>query len=56
MPNFEGFDLKNPPAGFLTAGDAARGGLGQTAMAVGDGVEMAMILDNYLRNKNENNK
>lgn len=53
MPNFENFNLKNPPAGFLIAGDAARGGLGQTAMAVGDGVEMAMIMDR-MRDKNEN--
>ncbi len=51
LPELIGFDIENLPAGFLIAGDAARGGLGQTAMAVGDGVEMAMILDNYLRNK-----
>ena len=56
MPEFEGFDMKNPPAGFLIAGDATRGGLGQTAMAVGDGVEGAIIMDRYLRSKNENNK
>ena len=30
------------------AGDATRGGLGQTAMAVGDGVEMAIRMDKYL--------
>ncbi len=56
MPKFENFDLKNLPAGFLIAGDTARGGLGQTAMAVGDGVEMAMVLDNYLRSAYEDNK
>jgi len=48
MPEFVDLDLDNPPKGLLIAGDAARGGLGQTAMAVGDGVEMAMILDSYL--------
>jgi len=53
MPDFVNFNLENPPAGFLMAGDAVRGGLGQTAMAVGDGVEMAIALDNYLRNRNE---
>ena len=54
MPEFDGFNLKNAPEGFLIAGDAARGGLGQTAMAVGDGVEMAIIMDRYLRSKHEN--
>ncbi len=56
MPEFEGFDIDEPPAGLLIAGDATRGGLGQTAMAVGDGVEMAMIMDRFLRSKNEDNK
>ena len=54
MPEFENYD--NAPAGLLIAGDAARGGLGQTAMAVGDGVEMAMKMDEFLRTKYENNK
>jgi thioredoxin reductase (NADPH) len=47
-PKLVGFTAETPPAGFLVAGDAARGRLGQTAMAVGDGVEMAMELDSYL--------
>jgi len=42
LPEFEGMDLSNPPKGFRIAGDAKHGGLGQTAMAVGDGVRAAM--------------
>ena len=45
FPELEGIDLDNLSDGFFVAGDAARGGLGQTAMAVGDGVEMAMRMD-----------
>jgi len=48
MPNFVGFTFENPPLGFLVAGDATRGGLGQVSMAVGDGVEMANIMSRYL--------
>ncbi len=48
MPEFVDFNLEDPPPGLLVAGDAARGGLGQTAIAVGDGIEMAMIMNNYL--------
>jgi thioredoxin reductase (NADPH) len=48
MPKFVGFSLENPPLGLLIAGDATRGSLGQVATAVGDGVEMAMILSRYL--------
>jgi thioredoxin reductase len=48
MPNFVGFSFNNPPLGFLIAGDATRGSLGQVATAVGDGVEMATILTRYL--------
>ncbi|MCK5309920.1 MAG: FAD-dependent oxidoreductase [Thermoplasmata archaeon] len=51
MPKFEGFDLDSSPTGFFIAGDAIRGGLGQTAIAVGDGVEMAMKMDRFLRTK-----
>jgi thioredoxin reductase len=51
MPKFIGFNLDNLPPGFFVAGDAARGGLGQTAIAVGGGIEMAMILSNYLGSK-----
>lgn len=51
LPDFIGFDLKNLPTGLLIAGDAARGSLGQTAIAVGDGIEMAMIMSNYLEAK-----
>lgn len=47
-PELVGIDLRHPPAGFLVAGDVVRGSLGQTAMAVGDGVEIAMILDRRL--------
>jgi len=42
MPELEGIDIEFPPAGFRIAGDAKHGGLGQTAMAVGDGVRAAM--------------
>lgn len=48
MPHFVGFSLKNQPLGILIAGDATRGSLGQVAMAVGDGIEMAMIMSRYL--------
>jgi thioredoxin reductase (NADPH) len=48
VPELIGFNLEHPTAGFLVAGDAVRGGLGQTAMAVGDGIEMAMKLDRLL--------
>ena len=48
MPRFVGFDLDNPPPGLLIAGDVVRGGLGQTAIAVGDGIEMAMYMNTYL--------
>ncbi|MDO9537458.1 MAG: NAD(P)/FAD-dependent oxidoreductase [Thermoplasmata archaeon] len=51
MPEFNGFDMDDAPAGLLVAGDATRGGLGQVAMAVGDGVDMAMTMDRYLRSK-----
>ncbi|MCK5024290.1 MAG: NAD(P)/FAD-dependent oxidoreductase, partial [Thermoplasmata archaeon] len=51
MPDFEDFSLDDAPPGLLIAGDAARGELGQIATAVGDGVEMATIMGNYLRNK-----
>lgn len=51
LPKFVGFSLENPPTGFLIAGDAARGSLGQAAMAVGDGVDMAMVMANYLEAK-----
>jgi thioredoxin reductase len=42
MPELEGIDIEFPPAGFRIAGDAKHGGLGQTAMAAGDGVRAAM--------------
>jgi thioredoxin reductase len=48
MPRMTGFDPENPPPGFFVAGDAARKGLGQVAMAAGDGIEMAMLMDGYL--------
>jgi thioredoxin reductase (NADPH) len=48
MPKLTGFDPEDPPNGFLVAGDAARGSLGQTATAVGDGVEAAMAMHGYL--------
>jgi thioredoxin reductase (NADPH) len=51
MPKLVGFDLVNPPGGVLVAGDAARGSLGQAAMAVGDGVQMAMMTADYLEAK-----
>lgn len=48
MPEFVDFNLEDPPPGLLVAGDAARGDLGQTAIAVGDGIEKAMIMNDYL--------
>ncbi len=51
MPAFLDFNLENPPPGLLIAGDATRGSLGQVAIAVGDGVEMAMIMNGYLEAK-----
>ena len=42
LPTLVGIDPLNPPPGFRIAGDARHGGLGQTAMAVGDGVRAAM--------------
>ena len=48
LPELIGFDIENMPAGLLIAGDATRGGLGQTAMAVGNGVEAAIQMDKYL--------
>jgi thioredoxin reductase (NADPH) len=42
LPVLAGIDPENPPRGFRVAGDARHGGLGQTAMAVGDGVRAAM--------------
>lgn len=48
MPNFVDFSFENPPLGFFIAGDATRGGLGQVASAVGDGIEMANIMSRYL--------
>ncbi len=42
LPELEGIDIEYPPAGFKLAGDVKHGGLGQTAMAVGDGVRAAM--------------
>jgi len=42
LPTLVGIDPLNPPPGFRIAGDAKHGGLGQTAMAVGDGVRAAM--------------
>ena len=53
LPKFEGINLNNLPGNFCIAGDAARGILGQTTMAVGDGVEMAMIMSKYRRSKND---
>lgn len=41
LPKLTGIDAENSP-GFRIAGDARHGGLGQTAMAVGDGVRAAM--------------
>jgi len=49
LPKFVGFDRASTPPGLLTAGDASRGGLGQVANAVGDGVEAARMLADYLR-------
>ena len=48
VPEFINFNLEDAPPGLLIAGDATRGSLGQTAMAVGDGIEMAMIMARYL--------
>ncbi len=42
LPELVGIDVEFPPAGFHVAGDARHGGLGQAAMAVGDGVRAAM--------------
>jgi thioredoxin reductase len=42
LPNLVEIDIDNPPPGFRIAGDARHGGLGQTAMAVGEGVHAAM--------------
>jgi len=49
LPNLVGIDIDNPPPGFRIAGDARHGGLGQTAMAVGDGVRAAMEVGVELR-------
>ena len=48
LPELEGIDLNNLPGNFCIAGDAARGNLGQTTMAVGDGVEAAIHMDKIL--------
>ena len=48
LPMFENINRNNLPGDFCIAGDAARGGLGQTSMAVGDGVEMAIKMDKNL--------
>ncbi|MBA3045178.1 MAG: NAD(P)/FAD-dependent oxidoreductase [Candidatus Thermoplasmatota archaeon] len=42
LPELEGIDPEYPPAGFRIVGDAKHGGLGQAAMAVGDGIRAAM--------------
>jgi thioredoxin reductase (NADPH) len=42
LPELAGIDPDCPPPAFRIAGDARHGGLGQTAMAVGDGVLAAM--------------
>ncbi|MDD4308386.1 MAG: hypothetical protein PHU53_06230, partial [Thermoplasmata archaeon] len=42
LPKLTGIDAENPTPCFRIAGDARHGGLGQTAMAVGDGVRAAM--------------
>ena len=49
LPELVGMDADDWPPGFFIAGDAARGSLGQTAMAVGDGVDAAMQMDRHLR-------
>ncbi len=48
LPRLVGMDPLNPPPGFRIAGDARHGGLGQTAMAVGDGVRAAMEIGREL--------
>ena len=48
IPVLSGFDEDNPPRDFRIAGDLARGRLGQVAIAVGDGIEAAMWLDEEL--------
>jgi thioredoxin reductase (NADPH) len=48
LPALEGIDADNPPPGLRMAGDARHGGLGQAAMAVGDGVKAAMELGREL--------
>jgi thioredoxin reductase (NADPH) len=48
-PTLVGIDIDNPPPGFRIAGDARHGGLGQTAMAVGDGVRAAMEVGRELQ-------
>ena len=42
LPALVEIDINNPPPGLKIVGDARHGGLGQAAMAVGDGVRAAM--------------
>ncbi len=49
LPDLVGIDPLNQPPCFRIAGDAMHGGLGQTAMAVGDGVRAAMEVGRELR-------
>lgn len=49
LPILIDIDIDNPPTGFRVAGDARHGGLGQTSMAVGDGVRAAMDVGRELR-------
>ena len=49
LPILTGIDIDNPPPGLRIAGDVRHGGLGQTAMAVGDGVRAAMEVGRELR-------
>ena len=51
LPELIGFDPENLPAGCFMIGDAARRSLGQTAMAVGDGLEAAMKLASFLEDE-----
>ncbi len=52
LPQLVGFSIDHPPPRMLVAGDATRGNLGQVAMAVGDGVQAAIAMSEYLEERN----
>jgi thioredoxin reductase (NADPH) len=49
VPELVGLDMEKPYPGFSVAGDVKRERLGQLAMAVGDGIQSAIEIDEFLR-------